>query len=370
METTPADLDASRAAIAERGLIAAAAGHLTEDVARRLPFESLAPFKNLLKQFFSAAGWSPEDGRALSELVKPEIVEGWWEHELGTGLTIAYGIRAGEYVMYASGAAAAIAPVAPFFARAFTGPVVPEPTPHPQKIKFSFGGEPAPGVWVRRSEAGDTDDDRVNRLFEESDITDVMVAGDFVTIGLARGASWEDRVERLLDLVTTLFSGGSVGNRQIGRTREDLLQEAAHVGLGASADELHLLDVARPEHRRRLEEALEAPDARDRRIAVALLGEADDTSVRAAAIRHGFADSSRLVRRTAIDVAGDADDDGLRSFLEKATGDADSWIRWRAVRALGSLGAADSRAVLERLASDPEFRVRFEAERVLSRELS
>ena len=277
----------------------------------------------------------------MSELVKPEIVEGWWEHELGTGLTIAYGIRAGEYVMYASGAAAAIAPVAPFFARAFTGPVVPEPTPHPQKIKFSFGGEPAPGVWVRRSEAGDTDDDRVNRLFESSDITDVMVAGDFVTIGLARGASWEDRVERLLDLVTTLVSGGSAGTaRSVGPAKTCYRRLPRR--LGASADELHLLDVARPEHRRRLEEALEAPDARDRRIAVALLGEADDTSVRAAAIRHGFADSSRLVRRTAIDVAGDADDDGLRSFLEKATGDADSWIRWRAVRALGSLGAADS----------------------------
>ena len=52
----------------------------------------------------------------------------------------------------------------------------------------------------------------------------------------------------------------------------------------------------------------------------------------------------------------------------RALGDRDPWTRWKAVRALGDLGAEPSRAALEAVRDDPEFRVRFEAGRVLRTE--
>jgi hypothetical protein len=364
VDAAPSDLDASRAAIAERGLVAAAAVHLTTEIATQLPFESLTQFKGLLKRFFSTETWSADDRETLSRLVTSAVLEGWWDHELDGGLHLMHGIRAGEYVLYASGA---ITSSGSIFTRAFTGPVIPEPTPHPRKVKFSFKGDPAPGLWVRRGDADRPEGARLEALFAEPDVTDVMIAGDFVTIGLAATSSWQDRLESLLDLVTGLFGDAGPARNYSGRTRDELLQEAGSVELGTIDVDLHLLDPADPAHRARLMEALGSNDARDRRIAVALLAEADDPSVRQEAILRGFADRSRRVKRTAVDAAGDTSDPRLRSFLERAAEDPDRWIRWRATRALGVIGAGDSATVLQQLTTDPDFRVRFEAEKVLRR---
>ncbi len=57
----PPALDDSRAAVARHGLVAVASGHLTGEVAARLPFEDLAAYKTLLKRFFSAEPWTAED---------------------------------------------------------------------------------------------------------------------------------------------------------------------------------------------------------------------------------------------------------------------------------------------------------------------
>ncbi len=48
VDSPPSDLDATRAAIASRELIATASGYLTADVAVHLPFEQLGSFKDLL----------------------------------------------------------------------------------------------------------------------------------------------------------------------------------------------------------------------------------------------------------------------------------------------------------------------------------
>jgi HEAT repeats len=357
MDRSTDDVERTRAEIASRDLVATASGYLTGDVAIALPFEALTEFKNLLKRFFSPGSWTDRDESALAELVTPHLDGGWWEHDLGGGITLAYGIRDNRFVLTAGGASGAATSL---FDRAFDGPVVPEATPHPRKVRFATGGIPAPGEWYRRGDP--IEDERVDRLFAEPDVTDVMVAGDFVTVGIDR--SWEDRLEPILALVTELF-GGDEASARPERTRDELLAEAGHVGR-AAADELHLLDPNDVGHQARLIAALDEEDAAVRRVAVAILAESDEAGFRRSAVERGLADGSLRVRRTALDAAGDSGDEGFRTAFERvATEDPDAWSRWRAVRALGDLGVEPSRASVETALTDDEFRVRFEAERVL-----
>ncbi len=360
VESRPADLDATRAAVAASDLTADASAFITYEVAVRLPFESLGRFKTLLKQFFSRAPWTEADEQSLSALVTPHVSDGWWEHTLDGGIAIAHGIRDGVYRLWVSGADR-LQPS--LFDRVFDGPVVPEPTPHPRKVKFVTGGTPQAGIWYRHTD-GEPDDQRVARLLDESDISDVMVAGDFVTVGLDRDSSWAERLDGILDLVTRLFATGE----QVApapRTREELMHEAGRVPLDVRPSELHLLDPNVPAERSTLHRALLADDARLRRIAVAVLAESDDDEVRRSAVRRGAADPARIVRRAAIDAAADTPDQSLRDLFEGALAAEDSWVRWKAVRSLSDLGIEPSRQAVERLARDPDFQVRFEVARAL-----
>lgn len=351
------DFDRTREAIASRGLVATASGYLTGDVASTLPFEDLAQFKDMLKRFFSSGPWTEADDDALAALVTPHVEDRWWEHDLGGGIVFGYGLDGGRFGMTTGGADAGAPSL---FDRAFDGPVVPEATPHPRKVRFAIGGIPAPGDWYRRGYP--VDDDRVKRMFAEPDVTDVMIAGDFVTVGIDR--SWEDRLEPILALVTELY-GRDEGLEAPERTRDELLAEAGHAGHGAT-DELHLLDPNDPEHQMRLIAALDEESSSVRRVAVAILAESDDVTVRDTAIERGLADGSLRVRRMALDAAGDTGDEVYREVLEHAVAASpDAWSRWRAVKALGDLGVEPSRAVVEAAVHDDEFRVRFEAERVL-----
>ena len=352
-----ADFDPTRAAIADRELVATASAYLTGDVATVIPFESLAEFKDLLRRFFSSQPWEAADGEALAALVTPHIADGWWDHDLGGGIVLSYGIREGSFTMTVAGAGAGAPSL---FDRAFDGPVIPEATPHPRKVRFAIGGTPAPGEWYRRGDP--VDDPKVQRLFAEPDVTDVMVAGDFVTVGIDR--SWEDRLEPILALVTELY-GGQEAFEAPERTRDELLAEAGHAG-EATTDELHMLDPNDVDHEARLTAALDAASPAVRRVAVAILAESDDPAVRHSGVEQGLADASLQVRRTALDVAGDTGDEEFRAVFEKAAiEDPDPWSRWRAVKAIGHLGVEPSRAVVDAAVDDDEFRVRFEAERVL-----
>lgn len=362
--TDSSDLDATRAAISARDLTATASGYLTTDVALQLPFEVLGPFKVLLRKFFSSEPFTERDRRDLSDLVAPHVDAGWWEHDLGGGILLSHGIRDGRYAISVSGASA---PGPSIFDRVFDGPVVPEATPHPRKVKFAFGGDPAPGRWFRRHDPDIAADPRVERLFAEPDVTDVMVAGDFVTIGIGPRSSWEKRLEPLLALVTELFGREDPGAAAPERTRDELMAEARAVS-GERPEELHLLDPDLDTERRRLTEALGSDDPRVRRVAVAILLESGDDGVRRHAVERGMADSSRVVRRTTVDAAADAADETFRPVFEQALDDADPWIRWKAVRSLGELGAGASRRRVESAVDDPDFQVRFEAARVLKNE--
>jgi HEAT repeat protein len=355
----PEDLEATRAAIVAKELVVTASGYLTSDVAMALPFEVLGPFKRLLLQFFSPAPWTQADAGRLSGLVAPHLAEGWWQHDLGSGITLAHGIRDGSYLLHVTGGSGGAPSI---FDRVFDGPVVPEATPHPRKVKFATGGEPAPGRWYRRGDAGVPDDDRVRRLFAEPDVTDVMVAGNFVTVGIR--SSWERRLEPLLALVTELFADAAAPVIAPERTRDELLAEAGSL-TAARPEELHLLDPDDPPSRDRLLGSLASPDARVRRVAVAVLAESAEHDVRLRAVSAGLADPARPVRRTAVDAAADAGDETLRGLFESLLDDGDPWIRWKATRAIGELGVAESRTQIESLRDDPDFQVRFEANRVL-----
>jgi hypothetical protein len=280
----------------------------------------------------------------------------WTEHDLGGGITLGYGDRDGRFELSASGARTGGDSI---FDRVFAGPVKPEATPHPRKVRFVLGGTPAPGEWFRRGDV--IDDERIARLFAEDDVTDVMLAGDFVTIGL--DGPWDDRLDSLLALVTDLFGGNTAESPPV-RTRAELLTEAGTAK--PPSEELNLLDPDDPDHRRRLESALADESSTIRRMAVAILAESADPDVRRQAIERGLGDGRLRVRRTALDAAGDAGEEVYRAEFERvAATDPDPWSRWRAVRAIGDLGADASRQVLESVLHDDEFRVRFEAERVL-----
>ena len=361
MDAKPSDLDASRRTVAAKELIATASGYLTTDVAMQLPFEALGPFKTMLRQFFSPEPWSDDDATRLSDLVAPHVPDGWWEHSLGHGLTLSHGVRAGTYELLVSGGSTSASSV---FDLVFSGPVVPEATPHPRKVKFTIGGEASPGVWYRRTDPDAPEDHRVKRLFAEQDITDVMVAGDFVTVGIERTSSWELRLEPLLELVKELFWDPKAEMSAPARTRDELIQEGRDASVAPRPAELHLVNPDDSEERRRLHDGQDSPDARTRRISVAVLAESADEAVRRAAVTRGYADASRVVRRTAIDAAAGTLDEGLRDLFETALDDEDAWIRWKAVRAIDEIGLETSTTPVSALADDPDFQVRFEVARV------
>ncbi len=362
LKALPNDLDVTRRAIVAHELVATAAAYLTSDIALALPFDSLVPFKALLRQFFSPAPWTAHEANELSNVVAPHLNAGWWEHDLGRGITLAYGMMSNGFELWAGGAGTAAPSI---FERVFDGPVVPEATPHPRKVKFMTGGVPAPGNWYRRNDSSRPADPRVRRLFAEPDVTDVMVAGDFITLGISARSSWEKRLEPLLALVVELFADPFAPHQHATRTREELMHEAGHIAPTRRPEVLHLLDPDDPDDQTRLEEAMAAEDPRIRRIAVAVLLEASSANVRHRVVTTGLADPSRLVRRTAVDAAADTGDERFRPLFEEALTDEDAWIRWKAVRSLGELGLLAGRSEIEFMTDDPDFQVRFEVAKVL-----
>jgi len=354
MDTKPKDLDDARRLVAANELVADASGHLTVEIAINLPFDALVAFKNHLKRFFSGAPWTEDDAARLSELVlKHAPPEGWWEHSLGHGLTMAHGFRDGTYHLWVAGGEGATTSL---FDRVFDGPVRPEATPHPRKVKFHTGGDPAPGIWYRRGD--DIDDDRVAALLSDEDVSDVMVAGDFVTVGLEKSASWEERLDELLATVTEQFYVDGSTSTPPALTRDEMVGEGLRT---AAPEELHLLDPDEPTHRERLTQALGDPSAEVRRVALATLAQSKDAGYVAAVLETAFSDRHRIVRRMAVDAAADLATEAVRPLFESALADDDSWIRWKAIRGLREIGVGRSAGSVARLADDEDFQVRLEA---------
>ena len=351
MKQPPPDLDASRQAVAANELVGIASDFLTDDLYTQLEFADLAGVKNLLKKFFSAQPWEAEQILELDELLRRNVTDhsGWFEHDLGSGLSLSHGFDEGAYQLWISGGAE---PEASIFDRVFSGPVQPEATPNPRHVRFVIGGLPSPGIWYRRGD--DIDLPGVEQLLEDADVTDVLVAGDFVAIGLRRPQMWRDRLDDMVTSVTDLFwSPDRATADSSGPTRDELVS-------GGTSEELHLLNPDDETSRARLETASQDGDPRTRRMAIATLAQSSVEDYAPKLLTEALADSSRIVRRTVVDCAVDLGDEAVRALLERALADEDAWIRWKAVKGLSELGIEPSSGRIIELTDDPDFQVRFE----------
>jgi hypothetical protein len=135
------DLDASRAAVAARGLVATVAGYLTGEVAVHLPFTALVAYKDALKRFLSPGPWTAEDEAALADVVTPHLEGGWWEHGLGGGLRLVHGIADGRYRLAVTGRGGRLRPSS---IGSSPGPSSPGPRHIPGRYGSPSAGSPPP----------------------------------------------------------------------------------------------------------------------------------------------------------------------------------------------------------------------------------
>lgn len=362
----------ARQLVAERNLAAAAFGHLTEAF-MALPFEALGPVKTLLKRYLSTGPWSADDDDALAAAVGAG--EGWWERELDADVSLAFGWQDGRFrVEVRSAAPAGAATPSPLDAT-FDGPVIPEATPNPRSIRFGFGHPVNAGAsrWYE-SAASAADDPPVARLFAEFDrVTNVLVGPDFVAVGLRRPDDWEALLAPILAVVTEEFADLDEGPAvPVGSAGGPAwLAGSARAGVADSDRRLTRLErawrdmgslrpAADPDDLAQVLDAAAGPDASRRQVAANLLREGDPVAARVA-WAHLVHDEVRAVRRATVDAIVDAGREELRPILEAALGDADAWVRWKALRGLVELGPAPSRAAIVARADDPDFRVRLEA---------
>jgi HEAT repeat protein len=354
----PSDLDDARRRVAAAELVAVASNHLTTDLYSRLEFSDLVAVKNLLKKFFSGQPWSADDADRLDMLLRRNVEEhvGWFEHDLGAGLRLVHGFDDGAYRLWATGGTDGEASI---FDRVFSGPVQPEATPNPRHVRFVIGGSPAPGTWFRRGD--DLTDARVAALLEDPDVTDVLVAGDFVAIGLRKASMWKNRLDDLVETVTAGFwSPDRVVADLDGPSRDELVS-------GRATGALHLLNPDDSASRATLQDAAGEEDPRRRRMAIATLAQSTDSNFAVETLTGALSDPSRIVRRTVVDVAVDLETEDVRGLLEAALGDDDDWIRWKAVKGLSELGLESSVEAVSALKDDPDFQVRFEVAAALRR---
>ena len=82
-------------------------------------------------------------------------------------------------------------------------PVVPEPTPNPNAIKFTVGtpvGGPTTFVAGR-----EVDDPMAAALLQIAGVTSVFMTADFVTISKRPEALWEDIVDEATGIISERF---------------------------------------------------------------------------------------------------------------------------------------------------------------------
>ena len=380
MPTLGPELDAARAQVVARNLTVNAFGLLTPLVSsRELSLEALGPVKQLQKRFFSDTPWTREDDEALADAIGPGVGP-TVRHELEPGLTLVWGWEDGRFRLRVS----SDAPTAPparddtsdvELGQLFDGVVVPEATPSPRTIRFATPPIHAGPSRAYTAAIADADP-RVDRIFRAfDDVTDLLVGPDFVAVTVSRPGRWESLLAPMLHAVTEEFTAERDGEppppspptMASGDTGSGpgQVRDRPERRLGRAWTELGRLRADRPEDVDRLVAAAHDDDPAHRQVAAALLADAPpDVAMPAWAQLLG--DPSRMVRRSVVDVVVGADREATRSLLEQALDDTDAWVRWKALRGIAALGVGASRRAVETRASDPDFRVRLEATRILS----
>jgi len=351
-------------------------------VVSALPLEALGPVKQCLKRFFSDAAWTADDDDALADIVGAG--KGGGTRELEPGLALTWTWEGGRFRLRVesetgreggdSPKSAEDATAATDLGQTFDGAVVPEATPSPRTIRFAT--PPLEGGTARNYESATAAsvDPRVARLFGSFDeVTNVLVGPDFVAVTIGRPNHWEQLLEPILREVTREFAGSAPLERgesstpaETGparavtsedETRAPRRLERAWADLGA-------LRADRPDDLEGILAAGGDAEPARRQVAAALLADAPPDAA-AGAWAGLVGDSSRAVRRSAVDAIAGVERQELRPLLERALGDTDAWIRWKALSGIGVIGAEPSRAAVATVAEDPDFRVRLEAARLL-----
>lgn len=384
-------LDVARRLVVERELVPAAFGHLTVDAFTSLPFSALGPTKFRLKRFFSTEPWTAADADALAEAVGAG--EGQWSRALDDEITLHFGWEDGRFAVWLSTTAARPEPAAEAGAAAsearaseddggagpavmalpgtFDGPVVPEATPNPRTIRFRTGpiheGE---SRWFDSPQSA-REYWRAARLFDEfPEVANILVGPDFVAVSLRRAADWEGLLPLMVAAVTDAFAGAVGADdpawlRPLGSPADRPRRTSNRATRLAKAwADLGPLQPAYPEDLELVLIALRGEDPFHRQVAANLLLEAEP-AVAAEQWGRLLGDASRAVRRATADAMADAGRGELRPLLERALGDEDGWVRWKALRGLAELGPGPSVEAIEALASDPDFRVRLEVANIL-----
>ena len=381
MPTLGPELDAARARVVARGLTVKALGQLTPLVTGLgLSLEALGPVKQLQKRFFSDATWTPEDDDALADAIGPGADDAA-HYEFEPGLTLFWGWEGGRFRLRVASdepvvPAADDDPTAMELGQLFDGLVVPEATPSPRTIRFATPPIHAgPGRAYGSTAAADAAP-RVARIFRAfDDVTDVLIGPDFVAVTISRPGHWESLLSPMLRAVAEEFTGDG-GDRPPALERPVAASDRAgsdpeqEVGgrparrLERAWADLGPLRADRPEDLDRVLEAAHDDNAARRQVAAALLADAP-VGVATRTWAQLLGDPSRMVRRSVVDVVVDAGREALRPLLEQALDDSDAWVRWKALRGIAALGVAPSRRAVETRATDPDFRVRLEAARIL-----
>ena len=374
--------DTIRGDAAVQGLAPAAVAHLAKDALSRIELDHLAPVKGLLKKFFSDADWTQHDDIALAELVGPG--EGWWRYELGDGFAFSFGWHDGAFRLELTQTEITEVPIdeeraraaPPIADEALDGTVVAEMTPNPRTVRFVIGDtQTRPSRWYES--AAQVDDPRVARLFSEfDDVANVLVGPDFVAVGIHRPDRWETLLTPMLHVIEAEFATTSTEDDLPRRSTaggehppielRDPSLTTRETALDRAWRELRALKLDRQDDRDRLVAAASSPDVATRQVAARLLLDIDP-EVANRLWADLLNDASRTVRRATVDAMVDADRPALAPLLEHALADPDAWTRWKALHGLVELGLEPSRAVLQKLEADTDYRVRIEATNALRR---
>lgn len=380
MEVGP-ELDAARLRVVERGLTPDAIRELTP-VVSALPFEALGPVKQSLKRFFSDAAWTADDDGALADIVGAGT--GGGNSELEPGLVLTWMWERGRFrlrVESDAGGEGGGAPasgddatIATDLGQTFDGTVVPEATPSPRTIRFATPSLEGGAARNYESATAASADPRVARLFGDFDeVTNVLVGPNFVAVTIGRHNRWEQLLEPILREVTSEFAGNAPLERGESTTATETgparavtseYETRAPRRLERAWADLGALRADRPDDLERVLAACGDTEPARRQVAAALLADAPPDAAAGAWARL-VGDSSRAVRRSAVDAIAGAERQELRPLLERALCDSDAWIRWKALSGIGALGAEPSRVAVASVAEDPDFRVRLEAARLL-----
>lgn len=381
-----------RVQVAERGLTPAAVGALIP-LMGAVGFEELGLVKALLKRFFSDGPWTAPDAAALSNAVggPPPATDTVLRHDLAPDLQLVAGWVGGVFFLDVE---VADDPAPPpggdgpgattelDLGATFDRGVVPEPTPNPRTIRFATGPRPlAESTSHRRADvaAATATDPAVAAVFAaDEDVVDVLVAADFVAVSLRRPDRWPAALAPVLDAVAAGFApepqdGSDQADRATPAPAQDLdvrgvtppSSSPSHdtrrtTRLDRAWADLAPLDPTTPDGLARLLTATADVDGAHRQVAAQLLDRAPLDDALPAWDRL-LTDSSRAVRRAALDAAVGAEDERVRPLLERALTDADAWVRWKALHGLAVLGIGPSLHAIAPLDNDPDFRVRLEA---------